>query len=116
MYEGPLETFLRKENLKDLNAVIQYCEEKDFTATVINNINPNLTKEELMELERQPPVATIVCPTPFNKGGIDGRGILKIDSNCFAESSPGWKFRKGDTIRNKEGRIGGYCRVRTNRQ
>jgi hypothetical protein len=88
IYEGPLDTFLQKENLKDLEAVIQYCEESDFTATVTNTIKARPTEEELMEMERQPPVATIVCPTPFTKGGIDGSGILKMESNCWEESSP----------------------------
>jgi hypothetical protein len=56
IYEGPLDTFLQKENLKDLKAVIQYCEESDFTATT--NALERLWSAGLKVLRTQsPPLA-----------------------------------------------------------
>jgi len=72
---APKVAYSAQHDQSDAAWLERFCREQDLAYKVKNG---KLTIVGNQDLEAQTPVGTIICPTPSNPGGINGRGLLNV--------------------------------------
>jgi hypothetical protein len=83
----------------DSYLLAKLCSEHDFVPKIKDGI---LTIRDYKDVESGGPVGTFICPTKFNTGGLNGKGIENWEfcdslEDCYSECEFSWKDPKDGT-------------------